>query len=73
MNNQQKKALYIVILLFLISMQGGMFCYFMGKTDTLGEAFSQFIDFAKWIFPVFIVCFSLVLYDLRKLNRKNEE
>lgn len=73
MKNQQKKALYIVLLLFLFGLIGATFCYFMGITDTLGEAFTEFLRFGKWLLPAFIAAFSLILYDLNRLNRKNRE
>ena len=71
MKDQHKKALYIVVLLLLFGLIGATFCYFPGKTETLEEALAEFWNFGYALIPLFAIAIGLLLYDLHRLNRKN--
>ena len=72
MKKNQHILIWTIILFLLFAMITGTFCYFLGKTDSLGEAFNEFLVFGYGLFPLFLVVIGVAVYDVRRVGRKGK-
>lgn len=73
MKTNQRTLSWAILLILIFTLIIGTFCYFLGKTDTLGAAFSGFMHFGYALFPVFFLVIGLAVYDLRRIGKKKKE
>ena len=62
-----------ILLMAMFATILGTFCYFLGKTDSLGDAMSEFIHFGYILFPLFLVVIGLAVSDIRRIGKKKKE
>ena len=73
MKNNSKIFTWALILGFFFALIVGTFCYFLGKTNTLGGAWSEFANFGYMLLPLFVLVFVLGVADIRRTLRKKNE
>lgn len=70
MNPKQARLAWALILIFLFGIVVATFCYFLGTTDTLGEAFQAYWRFGAGLIPLFLIVALLAAVSLRRLDKK---
>lgn len=71
MKTSHRTLIWTTLLFAAFAMLLGTFCYFLGKTDTLGGAFSEFLGFSYALLPGVLIVIALMIYDIRRAGKKN--